>query len=273
MDLTFNTIYKDLDKVFKNHLIDLGDIDFFDPWAIGMVALKAIENKDHVDKSIKLPKDENIQTYLKRMHFGDFISSLTYKDAAKELENFQINEYENDNIQEIVHCLYRDDFNARLESKIRRMFRHFGLGEEDEQMATALVGELGNNVFDHNEGVWPMDVRGAIIIAQSYPKLKKIEVLVADPGVGFLGSLKELPNKPDNDVEAIKLGLSGITGRVGEKRGNGLKTIQNWTINEFNGIIRIQSGNGLVRVDKDGIKEKVVNKILGTLAELVVYYK
>ena len=47
---------------------------------------------------------------------------------------------------------------------------------------------------------------------------------------------------------------------------------QDWTINKFNGIVRIHSGNGLVIVDKDGIQSRVVNKILGTLASFVVTY-
>src|SRR5436305_863822 len=33
----------------------------------------------------------------------------------------------------------------------------------------------------------------------------------------------------NSDIEAIKLGLAGNTGRVGEIRGNGLKLIQQWT--------------------------------------------
>jgi len=167
-----------------------------------------------------------------------------------------------------------DEFNARLESRIRKIFKNFGMKDADEQKATALVGELGNNVFDHNEGVWSTDVRGAIIIIQNYPEIKKIEALVADPGIGFFGSLRGIePDPPLTDIDAIKLGLQGISGRVGERRGNGLLLIQDWTINQFNGIIRIHSGSGLVVVDKNGQKESNVNKILGTLAEFVVLYK
>lgn len=75
-----------------------------------------------------------------------------------------------------------------------------------------------------------------------------------------------------NDIEAIKLGLAGNTGRVGEARGNGLKVIQQWTIQNLAGCVMIHSGNGLVIVDKTGMKESKVNKILGTVAQFMINY-
>jgi hypothetical protein len=273
MDLTFDTIYKNLDKVFNNHKINLKDVTFCDSWAVGMVCLKAIENMGEADKELIVPDSESILSYSKRMHFDVFMEGLTYKEFLEDYKKVVFTERENLNIHEIMHCSFRDELAGRLSSKIRLMFRDFGMNKEEEQRVTALVGELGNNVFDHNEGEWPTSFRGAIIIAQRYPQLRKIEVVVADAGVGFLGSLKTYDPAPKDDVEAIKLGLLGITGRAGERRGNGLKTIQDWTINNFNGIVRIHSGNGLVVIDKGGQKIEVVNKILGTLAEIVISYK
>lgn len=274
MTLNFDNIYKNFPTIFKDDSIDLKDVAFFDPWAIGTVCLKAIENINKTGKKLILPTSPDTLAYLKRMHFDDFMKELTYAAHLLSLENLPRIENDNLNIHEIMHCSFRDEFSARLHSRIRRMFKNFGMNDEDEQRATALVGELGNNVFDHNEGSWPTDVRGAIIIAQHYPKLKEIDVVVADPGAGFLNSLKVVRPDLQSDVEAIKLGLlEGVTGRIGEKRGNGLRTIQDWTINNFNGIVRIHSGNGLVEVSQAGQKEKVVNNILGTLAEFVVIYK
>jgi hypothetical protein len=115
-------------------------------------------------------------------------------------------------------------------------------------------------------------VVGCIIAAQHYPRLRKIEISVGDPGVGFYRSLKVAFPKIQNDLEAIKLGLAGNTGRIGEVRGNGLKLIQRWTIQNFCGKVMIHSGEGLVIVAKEGMKEYTVNKILGTLAQFVINY-
>lgn len=170
-----------------------------------------------------------------------------------------------------MHCLYRDEFNARL-GRFITMFKTFGLNENDAQRATSLVGELGNNVFDHNLGNWPTNISGCIIAAQHYPSTKTIEIAVGDPGVGFYGSLKAAFPEINNDIDAIKLGLAGNTGRIGEIRGNGLRLIQQWTLQNFSGKVMIHSGNGLVIVNKTGMKEYTVNKILGTIAQFMINY-
>ena len=77
----------------------------------------------------------------------------------------------------------------------------------------SVVGELGNNVFDHNSGSWPLNISGCIIAAQNYSKEKSIQFVIGDPGVGFRGSLKSAYPEINNDIEAIKKGLAGNTGR------------------------------------------------------------
>lgn len=271
MDLVYPVIYDNLEKFIKGSVINLKEVTFCDPWSMGVVCLLAIERRSSPDNGLILPVSEDFRRYLKRMRFDSFMREIGYGTFVGELESMDVPERENLNVCEITHSLYRDDFNARL-TKVKIMFKNFGMNDMDDiNRATVLVGELGNNVFDHNEGLWPTDVRGAIIIGQNYPKLKKIEVAIADPGVGFKASLRSRDSNL-SDIEAIELGLKGISGRVGEKRGNGLKLVQDWTINKLNGIVKIHSGNGLVTVDKNGTQSRMVNKISGTLASFVVTY-
>ncbi|MEK7459646.1 MAG: hypothetical protein AAB636_01105 [Patescibacteria group bacterium] len=239
---------------------------------MGIVCLLLIERQSLADKKVILPKQENLLRYLKRMHLGEILGELGYTEAFEILKQITVPESENLNVQEIVHCRYNDEFSSRL-GRFERMFKNFGLNEEDTKRALVIVGELGNNVFDHNLGNWPTNFSGAIITAHNYPETKRIEFVVGDAGVGFLGSLQNaFPNLSD-DVEAIKKGLEGYTGRVGENRGNGLKTIQDWTINNFHGMLTIHSGGGLVQVDENGIESKNTCRILGTLAQFVIYYR
>lgn len=271
MDTISNEIY-DVLEIFDNNQIDLSKFSHLDPWIIGLVCLKAIEYSQNPNKKLVLPKNEKTISYFKKMNLGKILNELSYKDFLKDV--YLISEGDEDpNIREIIHCNFRDEFEARLLSKMRMIFKSFGMNENDEPRATTLLGELGNNVFDHNAGSWPMNFGGAIIIIQNYFENRIVEVVVADPGVGFRESLKSHNSNIKSDIEAIKLGLSGVTGRIGEKRGNGLKLIRDWTINHFNGIVRIHSGNGLVIIDKDGEKEREVFDILGTLASFVIKYK
>jgi hypothetical protein len=272
MDLVFRNCYEEHGWL-TGHTIDLTRMGFCDPWTIGLVCLKAIEWKDEADRELRLPTNVDALTYLKRMHFDTFMQAMGYESFLGPLRMLPHIELDNPNVHELMHCTYRDEFNARLSSRVRRMFRNFGMSDPDEQRATALVGELGNNVFDHNEGVWPTSIGGAIVVAQNYPRKQHIDITVADPGIGFLGSLAVRDPNLVDDVAAIRLGLSGVTGRVGEARGNGLRIVQDWTINKFHGIVRVHSGAGLVVVDEDGQKARTVPRILGTLASLVVEYK
>ena len=261
-----------LPKIVNGHTIDLSCLEFMHPWAIGASCLFLIERQQFRDKNIILPTNKNLLCYLKRMHFDEQLKELDYMDAATILAKISISENENLNVHEIIHCRYADEFSARL-GRFERMFRNFGLNDEDAKRALVIFGELGNNVFDHNLGNWPTNFSGSIVVAQNYPQKKRIECVIADAGVGFLGSLRAAFPTLDGDIEAIRKGLEGYTGRIGESRGNGLKTIQNWTVNKFHGIVNIHSGKGLIQVDQDGIQTREVIPTLGTMAQFVLYYQ
>lgn len=218
-----------------------------------------------------LPGSADTLHYLKRMHFDSVLRELGYGEQAEQLAGYADHERDSLNLHEILHCATSDEFSARL-GRFDRMFHSFGLSDDLVKRATVLLGELGNNAFDHNLGNWPTDVSGVFIAAQNYPKLRQVEVAVGDPGVGFKTSLRNaFPDLP-NDVEAIKKGLAGFTGRIGEKRGNGLRVIQHWTVDNFSGTLHIRSGGGLVRVDKTGIAAAEVANYLGTAAQLTLSY-
>lgn len=246
--------------------------DWIDPWSIGLVALKAIEFKVAEKRKVIWPSNLKVLAYLKRMHLPNILQEIGYQNQPTS-PFLSANEDESPNLQELFHSLFRDNFQARLSSKIKVMFQTFGLNEEDQSVATALVGELGNNVFDHNEGAWPTDVRGAIVVGQHNPLHRQIEIVVADPGIGFLGSMQVAKPGLKSDIEAIEYGLSGVTGRVGESRGNGLRIVQGWAIDRFQGAVRIHSGEGLVVVDADGRRPRRVPRVTGTLASVMVKYQ
>src|SRR3989344_7192585 len=127
MDLTFDTAYKKFGDIFHDGIIDLGNVGFFSPWGIGLVCLKAIENMNKTDKGLVLPRNIETLSYMKRMHFDGLMAELTYSSFLGKLDELTVNEHENSNIHEIMHCSRRDEFEVRLSSKIRIMFKAFGL--------------------------------------------------------------------------------------------------------------------------------------------------
>lgn len=271
MKFVFENENKIISQIIEGNVVNLSEVGFLDPWTMVLVCLLLIERHNSSDKKVVLPKSEELLKYLRRMRFNDILNELGYNAEAELLERIQVPERYNMNIHEITHCSSRDQFDGRL-GRFISMFQHFGLDENEAKRATSVIGELGNNTFDHNLGNWPTDIGGCIIAAQNYPNFKRIQVVVGDPGVGFFGSLKAAFPELKSDIEAIKKGLAGNTGRIGEVRGNGLRIIQNWTIDNFSGILAIHSGEGFVRVDKEGIKDKKVHGILGTLAQIMIHY-
>lgn len=184
MNLDFNNFYKNVRKIIKDSVVDLSEFEFVHPWSMVMIYLLLIERKSDPNKKLILPNKPEINAYLKRMRFDKILSELGYAEAKEMLDKLDIPERNNINIHEVMRCYYRDEFNARL-GRFITMFQNFGLSESGAQRATALVGELGNNVFDHNLGNWPTNVSGCIIAAQRYPNTHAIEIAVGDPGVGF----------------------------------------------------------------------------------------
>lgn len=274
MDLKFPGLYKYYDQIFDASIIDLSDVCFFDPWSISFICLKVIEKVEDTSLKIIFPKNPAARNYLKRAHFGEFLKSVGI-DASHYDSSFLADSKENDNlnIYELSYCPTSDVFKARL-PRLLQVLQNFGMNADNAGLATALVGELGNNAFDHNLGKWPTGVSGALITGQRYPYKNQLKITVADPGIGFKASLHRKDPNLKSETEAIKLALKkGVSGRIEEKRGNGLKFIQDSTFEIFSGIVSIQSYDGLVVREENDFKESTVPCVLGSIVNLTLYCK
>ncbi len=135
------------------------------------------------------------------------------------------------------HCQTRDVFQARH----GKLPKDLGSVIKEEQLVfllSAVIGEIGNNSFDHNLGNWP-DMPGVFFRID----FKKRVILLADRGQGVLTSLQKVrPNIP-NHREAIKIAFTEIlSGRMPEHRGNGLKFVRR-VIEENKLLLRFYSGS------------------------------
>jgi len=274
IDLEFPGLYKNYDKLFTGSVIDLSEVSFFDPLSIGYICLKVIEMNSKKNLKIILPKNRDAKSYLRRAHFNNFLKDIGVDTSYLDPDFMsEVVERDNLNVYELSYCPTSDVFKARL-PRLLKMLQNFGMNEDNAGLATALVGELGNNAFDHNIGNWPTDVHGAIIIGQRYPYKNKLKITVADPGIGFKASLHRKDPNLKSEAEAIKLALEkGVSGRIEEKRGNGLKFIQDSTFQIFSGVVLIQSYDGLVIRREDKFRSGTVNPILGSVVNLTLNCK
>lgn len=159
-------------------------------------------------------------------------------------------------------CKTRDIFQARLEHFQTNLLKD--LDPNPASLISAIIGEIGNNSFDHNLGNWP-DILG-IYFAYS---LSQKRVILADRGLGILYTLKRtLPNL-SNNAEALKVAFTEtVSGRAPESRGNGLKFVRN-VVSKNPLTLFFQTGNAYINFadDKKDINIKETDKpIRGCLA-------
>ncbi|MBI4404310.1 MAG: hypothetical protein HY537_09130 [Deltaproteobacteria bacterium] len=119
--------------------------------------------------------------------------------------------------------LTRDVFGARLDSFFDETGR-LGLAQEKASLLTAIIGEIGNNCFDHNAGQWS-DTPGCWF--ETVLRKDIFQVWIADRGRGIFSSLKSVDPNISTDQAALEIAFEKrISGRAPERRGNGLKFVR-----------------------------------------------
>jgi len=147
-------------------------------------------------------------------------------------------------LSEEEYCSTRDVFQARLDRMRVRL-------ENKEYVHTALfiaiLGEIGNNAYDHNLGNW-RNTSGTYF---SFDE-KAQKAIIADRGQGVRKTLMRVKPDISSDTEAIKVAFTEkLSGRTPEQRGNGLKFVkaivegQKWSLDFY-------SGRGLAKIRKGG---------------------
>jgi hypothetical protein len=130
----------------------------------------------------------------------------------------------------------RDVFSARLQSYI--------LGTE-KYLEAAIIGEIGNNTFDHNF-VFQENFTWGVYCNVSY---KQKYVVLADYGKGVRKSLSAVLPTISSDLEAIETAFTKrISGRSPEQRGNGLKFVSE-AIRQNRWHLFFKSGVGSCSID------------------------
>lgn len=160
-----------------------------------------------------------------------------------------------------IHCQTRDVFQARQD----KLPKEINAVLKDEQLSfllSAVVGEIGNNSFDHNFGNW-QDVPGIYFHVDANERT----VILADRGNGVFATLKKVRAEIKDDLGALRVAFTEIvSGRSPEQRGNGLKFVKK-VAESCKITINFYSGNALCSIEsgqtKFALSEK---KVRGTIA-------
>ncbi|MFH1648886.1 MAG: hypothetical protein ABIA11_04155, partial [Patescibacteria group bacterium] len=142
------------------------------------------------------------------------------------------------------------EFKGRL-SKLQSALEKLQDLKEYYPLIVAIVGEIGNNSFDHNLGNWP-DIAGILF---SYD-VNKRQIALADRGQGVLRTLKRVIDVR-NDEDALHIAFTEvISGRAPEARGNGLKFVLEVVLSRAIEL-EFYSGSAKVFVNNDTKKMEI----------------
>jgi len=159
------------------------DIKWIEPIYIAMI--RAYQNDNQID--IFTDND-----YLRQMIQNDYKENKTYTPIEKILTRMGL-----EKISTHLTSIMLKNF-QNLSSEDQKDLKHY---------LQYLFLELMNNVADHSHSVV-----GGYVMAQYYPRNKKVQFVVADRGVAFLENMKLTFSDVQNEEEAIFKALKkGIT--------------------------------------------------------------
>ncbi len=177
------------------------------------VSLDTLRRWDKSGKLVAIRKEGGVHRYYRERDLDLFASDLIKlaHDWIQEKAEFPKQFY----------CPNSAVFQAKL-TKFETLLMQKPGFDKLFSLIVAIVGEIGNNSFDHNLGKWPDDPG----IFFGYDVNKGLVVL-ADRGLGVLETLRQVRPALANHVEALKVGFTEIiSSRAPERRGNGLKYVR-----------------------------------------------
>ena len=197
----------------------------------------------------------------------DFLSK-NYKYLLAMARRWAFSKEATSNLLPRFYCEDSAVFKARLTKLGDILKKEVGL-EESFSLITSVVGEIGNNSFDHNIGNWP-DIMGIFFGFN----LSEKKIILADRGQGVLTTLTKVAPELKNDKEALTVAFTKtLSGRPLEIRGNGLKYVKK-IVEEFKMKLWFQSGGNIVIIDGNSDDLAIINaeqKIRGCF--VIIDYK
>jgi hypothetical protein len=148
------------------------------------------------------------------------------------------------------YCGTRDVFEGRLSKVAQIAQKNLGMTENESFLMTAVIGEVGNNSYDHNLGHWAYEPG---LHYGVWCQNGELICLIADRGRGIHASLLSAHKNIGSQQEALETAFQKkISGRFPERRGNGLKFVRQVINGNLNRGIWCRSGDATASFGKLG---------------------
>ena len=260
--ITEDTFEQLLSILKGSDIINLQEISFIDPY--GMVGLleagellKLAQGKEDYNKTILLPKTEEVLKYLERMDFFRFAGEyFRLEPLAIEIsEKYYRNSY-SDVLLEITPIEKSDDIHfivSRVKDRAETILsNHLGYDHQAINGFIVALSEVCQNIIEHSE------TKGFVGIQKyHFQNMGKniVKIAVMDTGIGFRKSLSGRFSFK-SDIQAIEKALfHGASRYADEGRGHGLAAVRRF-VKQWNGRLSIRSGTAKLSIVPEWARRK-----------------
>ena len=250
VQITEDTFEQALHLFREAQEIDLHDVTFIDPYGmVGILEIGEILKSKGIQKTIYLPKSDEVLKYLERMDFfrlaGEYFKLVP---PEPQLSEKYLRSTYSDVLLEITPIEKSDDIHfivGKVKDRAHAILaKHLHYDERAINGFIVALSEVCQNIIEHSE------TKGFVGIQKyHFQSMNKniVKIAVMDIGIGFRMSLSERFSLK-SDLEAIEKALLHGASRYAEKgRGHGLAAVRRF-VNQWNGKLSIRSGTAKLSI-------------------------
>lgn len=231
--------------------VDMAQVEFVKPYGALLLLASARFIAERTGYKVKLDNLRNdTHAYLERMDLFTAGEAWLYCES-EPLEKLSRNPTSS-NLLEITR-LTTIDARMQFQGRARKVLSTWlpSLPHEINEIVT-ILSEICGNAEEHSQ-----DQGHVMIQSYRHQSYTEVDIVVIDLGIGISGSLKRrYRHLAKNDIDYIKLAISGYSSRGKQEGGAGLQIVQRHVVNR-NGELAIRSGSGLVIIDRDETPQSI----------------
>lgn len=258
-----------------DYIFDFGDARWFPPFSMLLLAMILKQFKARNKNSTM--KARNFEQHTYPAHFGFFqLFGLAHGnrpgDAPGSLDYLPIQQLNIGEIRSEAAESFQEvgDIVERRSGELATMLTRTSEGTLHDTL-TYSIREIIRNVVEHSEA------EEVSLCAQYWPQTFRVEVGIADAGMGICSGLASNPSfRGLNDKEALQTALMpGVSGNIMAGRGSSPWQNSGYGLYMTNRICRnggsflIASGDSLLKLDRNG-KTVTPCRLQGTAVRLLI---
>lgn len=235
-------------QILHNDILDLREVNFFDPYGIvGVLEAGRFLKSKGIRRNLLLPESEEVLKYLERMDFFKYAGRyFELKPDSPAISDKYLRSSYSDVLLETTSIEKSDDIHfivGRVKNRAHTILeRHLHYNEKAINGFIVALSEVCQNIIEHSENTGLVGIQ-----KYHFQNINKnvVKIAVMDLGIGFKRSL-EMRFFIKDDADALeKALLHGASRHADEGRGHGLAGVRRF-VNEWNGKLSMRSGTARI---------------------------